>query len=127
MTMQRLNVDNPADLIKLVNSGLIWKSVVPAAFKQQAIEQIADGTVTPSPHGVDEIRAVPGLLAHINEQRNQQGLPPLGEAQVTSSDSESAADQNAEPGGEPQTEPLLPPTEPAAGNLQPNQPEAAGA
>lgn len=74
--VQRLNVNDPADLRLLLENGMIWKGG-PRTI-QLAIDALVEGTIAPSR---DILAAMPPEVAsHVDEERNIAGQPPLAEA-----------------------------------------------
>ncbi len=71
MTLIRLDPSDPADLRRLIESGVVWLPTVPLRYRQMALDAIADGEIAPN-------HLIPGpVLDEIDERRRLAGQPPL--------------------------------------------------
>ncbi len=69
--MLHLDPTKPADLARLVESGLIWNKVMPVAYVRMAVDALVEGTL---PYN-DRIPA--NVLAHVNKMRRAVDMEPL--------------------------------------------------
>jgi hypothetical protein len=67
---------NPEHMQTLIDTGLIWHAAVPVEYKDMAAAALINDKIMASPEGLAAIP--PDVLKQINEQRNQNGKPPLG-------------------------------------------------
>jgi hypothetical protein len=75
--MPHYDPSKPADLAKLISSGLIWLAVIPVEYKMMAVKALAAGSVR-VPANIP-----PDALAAVNALRNRQGEAPFdGEQQA---------------------------------------------
>lgn len=71
MTIGRLDPSKPEDLRVLVESGLIWNATIPVAYKDMAVDAMAEGSIAPN------AKVPADALAEVNRLRAAMGHPPV--------------------------------------------------